>query len=94
MTVTGLTTDQFYIQAETIIAVEPALVTQTIIRLVDGHYYEVTHTTVALANRSLADAINSALLYINSFENTHVSKEVILPTIAGITIAITGMTYT
>ena len=94
ITVTGLPTSQFHIQAETIIAVEPSLPALSIIRLIDGHYYEVTHTSTALANRSLADAINSALLNINSYENTHVVKEVILPHVGGAPISVTGMIYT
>tara|TARA_R110000751_G_scaffold7210_1_gene29795 strand:+ start:10252 stop:10536 length:285 start_codon:yes stop_codon:yes gene_type:complete len=94
MTVSGLSIDQFHIQAGTIIAIEPSLPTISIIRLIDGHYYEVAHTSLVFANRTLADAINSALLHINSYENTHVVKEVILPTIGGVPITISGMTYT
>lgn len=82
-----------YIQQVSIISVEPTSNILTTLRLSEGNTFEVAHDSDTTANRTMCDAITSALLQINSYRNIHVSQEVDLPTIAGVPIEVTGITH-
>ena len=82
-----------YIQELSILSVEPTSAVLTTLRLIDGNTYEVAHDDDSTANRTMCDAITSALLQINSYKNVQGSQEVEMPTIAGVPIEITGIAH-
>ena len=83
-----------YIQEASIVSVFPLSNVLTELRTTSGNTFEVNHADDSVANRTMGDAITSALLDINGYANRNVATEVELPTVAGVPIAISSITYT
>ena len=94
LSVTGPPARVQYINAGYIVTVEPVSPTETIIHVIDGNFMTVDHTSDATANRTMSDAIASALLEINGLGSQSVTTDVVLPTIAGVPITINSIVYT
>ncbi len=91
--VTGPPVRVQYIQVDNIVAVEPDGNTETKIHILNATTFTIQHDDDSTANRSMCDAVTSALLDINSYKNMNVSTEVVMPTIAGVPIEISSISY-